>query len=360
MGSIVSIGAVLTGGAVASLYIVKEHGRIVVGTTTTTPTGSANIWMDTSGGTCTRSNTAVVYNDAAACGSLDAANDICQGGDIVRVKAGTYAQQDINGSGSGRSSSLRCTITNAAGETAIFGCTPSTNNDGTTLQGTSCIDVGKPTATSFLTFDGDLGGTCMVASCMRLKSQTYVFNGYTYQGRIDTERGDTFLTFNHMDVGSFTSAADDSAYTHNEIGPSTDPMNNRQADGNRITWADNYIHDYEITSATGHMECITYDAGLNVTITRNMFESCVVFGIFEKPTETVSGTISNNAFWNPAGHTIQQDVKISNLSGAPSCATTVSNNWFSEGLLIDCPNAVDGGGNTDHSPTAQPPDPRLP
>jgi pectate lyase len=70
-----------------------------------------------SGGACTRSATRNAYSDSAACGSLDAANDRCQNGDLVFVKGGNYASvhQSISG-GAGRTS--MCTIQEAPNETA--------------------------------------------------------------------------------------------------------------------------------------------------------------------------------------------------------------------------------------------------
>ena len=61
-------------------------------------TASANVWVDTSGGTCTRQATPAAYDDAAACASLAAAWDAAQAGDRIRVRPGTYtAAQTITG-----------------------------------------------------------------------------------------------------------------------------------------------------------------------------------------------------------------------------------------------------------------------
>ena len=67
-------------------------------------TGTANLWVDTSGGTCARSATPVAYSDASACSSFDAAWDAASAGDTIRVKAGTYGPQTISGA---RSSETR-------------------------------------------------------------------------------------------------------------------------------------------------------------------------------------------------------------------------------------------------------------
>jgi hypothetical protein len=63
------------------------------------PSGDlANVWIDTNGGSCTRSATPVAYSDAAACGpSFDQAWDAMQSGDVARIVAGVYPHQDITG-----------------------------------------------------------------------------------------------------------------------------------------------------------------------------------------------------------------------------------------------------------------------
>jgi hypothetical protein len=58
---------------------------------------TANLWIDTDGGTCTRSALAA-YSSASACATFDAAYDAASGGDTVAVKAGTYDPQGITGS----------------------------------------------------------------------------------------------------------------------------------------------------------------------------------------------------------------------------------------------------------------------
>jgi chitodextrinase len=58
--------------------------------------GDANLWVDSNGGTCTRSSGAP-YVDAQACSSFDAAWDAAQSGDTIRVRPGTYGAQNVTG-----------------------------------------------------------------------------------------------------------------------------------------------------------------------------------------------------------------------------------------------------------------------
>lgn len=56
---------------------------------------TANLWIDTNGGTCTRQGTPGTYTDAAACDSIQAAIAACTPGDTIRMRAGTYGAQTI-------------------------------------------------------------------------------------------------------------------------------------------------------------------------------------------------------------------------------------------------------------------------
>ena len=74
----------------------------------------ANLWVDTNGGTCTRTGGAgAAYNDAAACSSFSAAHSAASAGDMVRVKGGTYGAQTI----SADKGSPNVTFAEASGET---------------------------------------------------------------------------------------------------------------------------------------------------------------------------------------------------------------------------------------------------
>lgn len=49
---------------------------------------TANLWIDSNGGTCTRSGTPAAYSDAAACASMNAALAAASSGDLVLLKCG--------------------------------------------------------------------------------------------------------------------------------------------------------------------------------------------------------------------------------------------------------------------------------
>ncbi len=60
------------------------------------PVGTANLWVDTNGGTCVRQSTPASYVDAAACDSLPRAYNAAQAGDTILVRCGTYPEQTFN------------------------------------------------------------------------------------------------------------------------------------------------------------------------------------------------------------------------------------------------------------------------
>ena len=80
-------------------------------------TSGANLWVDGSGGSCTRQATSGNYADSQACGSFQAAYAAAQCGDIVGVQPGCYGSQSIRGGSKSCSSSTQVTITSAPGST---------------------------------------------------------------------------------------------------------------------------------------------------------------------------------------------------------------------------------------------------
>lgn len=96
--------SVLVSGGVAVSAVVAAIALTAGGSGTP---GTANLWVDTNGGTCARQSVAGPYSDAGACATFDAANDKCQNGDLTLVKPGDYPDQSVSGSNS-RSSA--CTI----------------------------------------------------------------------------------------------------------------------------------------------------------------------------------------------------------------------------------------------------------
>jgi chitodextrinase len=319
----------------------NRSGKATVTATTSAcppPSGNAQVYVARNG------SDSASCSASSPCASLQRAYSVASPGDVVEVAGGTYPPQTID-SGS-KSSSADVVFRPAAGATVTFDCGTVSTVGGGTIGGQTCLDI----AVSHITFDG--------GPSRSFKTQSYSVNGFSYQGRIDTERGVSDITFRNMDIGAVAVGSSQTTVSHNDLGPSVDPLNIRQASGTGNIWQDNLVHDFLIQNG-GHMECVTWDGGTNITFEYNEFRSCAVFAIFAKPVDDISGKVDHNAFWNPLGITTNDDVKISLGSGASRCDVSVTNNWISEGTYYDCPGTTESQ-NTTHDPSQQPPSPIRP
>ena len=138
-------------------------------------TGLANVWVDTNGGTCADSATAVAYSDAAACGPVfDTGWDKLAAGDSARVRPGAYGQQVITG--------------NKTAPTFIIG------DAGVTISGST------PTSCGYQD-----GLVCANASYLNLNNMT-INAGSTHGQSSGSEINGTNVTFDHVNLhGSFVS-----------------------------------------------------------------------------------------------------------------------------------------------------------
>jgi hypothetical protein len=202
----------------------------------------ANIWVGASG-TCEDSATLVAYNAATACATFDAANDTCDNGDVVRVKADTYATQTLTGSNS-RTSNCLFKPENDSGATYTFsgvltigGGTDGNASDRLTINGITGAEVGS--------------GTCPTCRYM-----------------IFIEVGNDFVRVEDSHVGAVkVHGSQDIEVVGNELGPcpartvSTSNINQAEPECSfnkvdhfgeqpqRILYEDNEMHDYDLTAS---------------------------------------------------------------------------------------------------------------
>jgi hypothetical protein len=93
------------------------------GPTNTPVSDTANLWIDSNGGTCTRNSSPATYVDAAACATINAAQAAASADDTIKTQAGTYAMQTVSSTNSA-TSGHPITVQAATGATVQFG--PST------------------------------------------------------------------------------------------------------------------------------------------------------------------------------------------------------------------------------------------
>jgi hypothetical protein len=114
---------------------------------------TAHLWIDTNGGACTRQSTPAVYNDAAACSSIQAALAAASNGDTVRVKAAaTYGSQSITAAKGAPGVTVRCEVDTPS--SCVFASYTFTNAAWITIQninfdiGDTCHNCGNSIVTS--------------------------------------------------------------------------------------------------------------------------------------------------------------------------------------------------------------------
>lgn len=289
--------------AIALLSVVGA-ATLAGGSATAARKASLFVAPNGSGSACTA---------ARPCASFARAYRRARPGQIVQVAAGTYPQQNIGADGSKRSSN-DVVFRTAPGAVATIGC------DG---EGESCMDISG----SHITFDG--------GRSKGFRTQSYSSGGFSYQGRIDTERGSTDITFRNMDVGAVAIGSSYTTVSNNDLGPSTDPLNIMLAEeADHLLIQNNLIHDFVITRG-GHFECMYWDGPDYVVMRNNEFRSCAIFGVHAKENPHYHELIENNVFWNPRGLTNNADLQFT-TSANPCGDVVIRYNDFTDGLWDDC------------------------
>jgi hypothetical protein len=260
---------------------------------------TANVWVDTSGGTCTRSASLVEYSDAAACSTITDGYNAASAGDTVRVKAGDYGHsQNVGGDGG-----ARITIIGENGTTTTAtrpsGCDTGLAT-GLTFAGNVTvdnIDVGGPEPFVFLGGDG---------STWQNSSLLEGSNSNTCPGARGTSSGtpEPVLIYGDTEVVSNITLSN-------------------------MTFEPQYVCDVGVGDCGGgdvyHLETVRIDKQVEgVTIEDSVFESGG-----EDNTALVFITSPNGATWNPSNITIRNTVFGShggsvNMDGG---AFAVCDNW---------------------------------
>jgi hypothetical protein len=83
----------------------------------------------------------------------------------------------VIGNGVGRSPSARCTFDVPSGQSAVIGCNQTSNDDGISIMGEHCLHANG----SYLVFRD-------------FETQSFTYQGWTYLGRADSERGTSYVT----------------------------------------------------------------------------------------------------------------------------------------------------------------------
>jgi hypothetical protein len=275
--------------------------QAVTNNSTQTPPGgdTANIFVDANGGTCADNASLVAYSDAAACGSIDAANDTCDNGDVVRIVSLPASNQAVSG---GNSRTSDCLFR------------PQTDGNSVSLNGSLTITGSRMTMTGIhQTIDtDDYLNILLFAS----PASNVTVNDATAT-RVEAGNGTSDILVNASDFGPCISS-------YGPGGPGTS-TGNQGVCNNRVTGTATRV-TYQFSNLHGNLQEWNGSAGPNGEAPHS--ECLAIFG-------SISFSLIGSKLWDcgdSANTLVQQD-------GAGQKATNLRfiGNWFNLAW-----NAVDG------------------
>ena len=214
------------------------------------PVGTAHVWVDANGGSCSRSVTPRAYADARACRNLQSAYHAAQAGETVAIRTATYPGQTL------AAGTKRVTFRAAGPGRPTFGHFVSAAAN-VTVRGVVIQDRSEQS------------GTCTNAPYGILvacgQSQTYdnvIVDGLNTGGKHGIETPGRGFTLKNSEIRNirdrkgFEGGADD------------------------MLFENNYWHDITIRTDGVHNECMYINGGNRSVYRRNLFIGCPVMAMF--------------------------------------------------------------------------------
>jgi len=225
-------------------------------------TDTANLWVDSSGGSCVRSVTPAVYSDAQACGSFSDAYQAAQAGDLVLVKGGNYSNQAINNP-TAKTGTNPVTFQAATGEMVSL--------SGLGVDGASYINLTGFTTTNWA-----------------VQNSQHLVLHKIKSGNVGLPGEAAVFIANTQDLKAYDS----------EVGPQN-PRDGIQiwpsdkGQNKDILFDGLYEHDLDRSLDTGeHTDCVQLASGENVTFRRAIFYNCATQGFY--PSGDFGGGVVQN------------------------------------------------------------------
>ncbi len=258
------------GGALATATAVLVVIGTAIGVRSDSPfggggggSGLATIWVDTSGGTCVDNASAITYpNNGTECGSLDAANDIADNGDVVRIVS-VSGNQTISGSNS---------------RTADVLFKP--QNDGTPVSLNGALVFQSTADRISMTSVHQTIDTDDYLNVLDISGDNLSFTDHTAT-RFDVNAGSDTVVIDASDFGPCIASygTGGAGVTQNNQGV----CNNRILDtATSVTVEDSSLHGNlqtwdGVSGPNGgppHSECLAIFGGINVTLRRSKLWDC--------------------------------------------------------------------------------------
>lgn len=244
------------------------------------PPGSANFFVDTNGGTCTRNSTPAAYVDTTACASFNAAYQAASKGDLVLVQAGTYGNQTF--------------VRKASISTGPYSIEP----DGSEVTFRPASGVGTVTLGDLSASGGGASGCDPQTTCRDSRTSTWTMTEHVLVEDMSLDSTGTF-SFNyvrdfHLDNIEINAQAylDHSQYfslTNSDVGGWSNAATNG-SDG--MEWGEGM--DWILVENTT-VHDITTDAGCAPVCHPDGFSINDIYG---NCGEQGSFVLSGNRFWN--------------------------------------------------------------
>jgi hypothetical protein len=206
--------------------------------------GTAHVWVDTSGGSCSRRATAAPYSDARSCPSLAAAYAAARPGDTVLVAGGSYGPQTL------RAGAKKLTIRGAPGATPVLS--------------TTLIEASNLTLVGFkIQRNHDPSGAVATLEA-RGDDNTYV------RVHVDTR--------NQPVRQGIHASGDRNVF---RWGSTYNVVDEKGAlvGGDNVTFDNFFFHDVVVTDSAVHNECV-YSLGPGLTVRNSRFASCATMALF--------------------------------------------------------------------------------
>jgi chitodextrinase len=286
------------------------------------PASSANLWVDSSGGSCVRQATRGSWVDAQAC-SWNQAYQTAQTGDLILVRGGNYGNVTI-GPNKSSIAAPGVTFQTASGESVVVNDFENGYISGAT-GGSNISFVGPASARSFRSDQ---------ASNIVVDGWNVDCNGCSGEQIFHLEAANNVLVRN------------------SEI---QDNNNNSLIwiSGSNLSFENNRIHDAGLPSGSAsHTECMYAWDVTNLTLKRNQFWHCSVMDVFITGSDVANGGyIENNVFEKPWSNTgvISNSAYAFHFRNGGSPSPDPSNwdfryNTFVGPLSISSENPVGSGG----------------
>jgi hypothetical protein len=268
----------------------------------------ANLWVDDDGGTCTRSDTLVAYDDAAACGSASStsstrfqtAYNAASCGDTVNVKAGTYnGQQMLRGTLADTCDGNPVTFAAAPNETVLLQANSVTDANSLALG----VGAGTSRPPRDLIFDGiDYEeGFYVFPGARRIEVANFEAQNFTMRCGVEITVSDGLVTNPLLESGVPRIAA---VSTSDEIATGeTDACDDGDASESKDIVIDG-VRFYQIWPQTSddHLECLHVMGVTGLIVRNSIFEEChgntAALSFNEDSTTDMQDIlVENNLFW---------------------------------------------------------------